>query len=92
VHQGEVFCTMMSKYAMALYETPELRRNLDRCIETFTIQRFRELMSVKSDAYRKSPEELVKVIRDPIPKLIDDDLFVAPTVMAGLGPAMTVAS
>jgi hypothetical protein len=39
----------MSKYAMALYETPELRRNLDRCIETFTIQRFRELMSVKSD-------------------------------------------
>jgi hypothetical protein len=32
------------------------------------------------------------VIRDPIPNLIDDDLFVAPTVMAGLGPAMTVAS
>lgn len=37
---------------MALYEMLELRRNLDRCIETFTIERFRELMSIKPDAYR----------------------------------------
>jgi hypothetical protein len=37
---------------MALYEMLELRRNMDRCIETFTIDRFRELMGVKADAYR----------------------------------------
>ena len=45
--KAEVFCAMKSKYAMALYEMLELRRNLDRCIETFTVERFRELMSVK---------------------------------------------
>jgi hypothetical protein len=43
---------MKSKYAMALYEMLELRRNMDRCLETFTIDRFRELMGVKADAYR----------------------------------------
>jgi plasmid replication initiation protein len=43
---------MKSKYAMALYEMLELRRNLDRCVETLPIDRFRELMSVKPDAYR----------------------------------------
>jgi hypothetical protein len=50
--KAEVYCAMRSKYAMALYEMLELRRNLDRCIETFTIERFRELMSIKPDAYR----------------------------------------
>jgi hypothetical protein len=50
--RAEVYCAMRSKYAMALYEMLELRRNLDRCIETFTIERFRDLMSVKPDAYR----------------------------------------
>jgi hypothetical protein len=50
--KAEVFCAMKSKYAMALYEMLELRRNMDRCIETFSIDRFRELMGVKPDAYR----------------------------------------
>src|SRR5277367_3677403 len=50
--RAEVYCAMRSKYAMALYEMLELRRNLDRCIETFSIERFRELMSIKPDAYR----------------------------------------
>jgi hypothetical protein len=50
--KAEVFCAMKSKYAMALYEMLELRRNLDRCLETFTIDRFRELMGVKPEAYR----------------------------------------
>jgi hypothetical protein len=50
--KAEVFCAMKSKYAMALYEMLELRRNLDRCVETFTIERFRELLSVKPEAYR----------------------------------------
>jgi hypothetical protein len=41
---------MKSKYAMALYEMLELRRNLDRCVETFMVDRFRELLGVKADS------------------------------------------
>ena len=29
-----------------------LRRNMDRCIETFSIEKFREMMSVKLNTYR----------------------------------------
>jgi hypothetical protein len=43
---------MRSKYGMALYEVLELRRNMDRCIETFTVDRFREMLGVRQDAYR----------------------------------------
>jgi hypothetical protein len=50
--KAEVFCAMRSKYGMALYEMLELRRNMDRCIETFTMDRFRELLGVRPDAYR----------------------------------------
>jgi hypothetical protein len=50
--KAEVYWAMRSKYAMALYALLELRRNLDRCIEAFTIEQFRELMSIKPDAYR----------------------------------------
>ena len=50
--KAEVFCAMRSKYGMALYEMLELRLNMDRCIETFTIDRFRELLGVKPQAYR----------------------------------------
>jgi plasmid replication initiation protein len=47
---------MKSKYAMALYEMLELRRNMDRCIETFPIERFREVLGVKADAYKLGPD------------------------------------
>jgi len=50
--KAEVFCSMKSKYAMALYEMLELRRNMDRCIETFALDRFRELLGVKASAYK----------------------------------------
>lgn len=50
--KAEVFCAMRSKYAMALYEVLELRRNMDRCIETFSIERFREMMGVRADVYK----------------------------------------
>ena len=43
---------MTSKYAMALYEMVQLRANLDRCIETFPIDRFRDLLAVKADTYK----------------------------------------
>jgi plasmid replication initiation protein len=50
--KAEVFCAMRSRYAIALYEALALRRNMDRCIETFPIDRFRELLAVKADTYK----------------------------------------
>jgi hypothetical protein len=54
--KAEVFCAMKSKYAMALYEMLELRVNMDRCLETFSIDRFRELLGVKPDTYKLGPD------------------------------------
>src|SRR3984885_490445 len=54
--KAEVFCAMKSKYAVALYEMLELRRNMDRCVETFAIDRFRELLGVKADTYKLGPD------------------------------------
>jgi Initiator Replication protein len=54
--KAEVFCAMKSKYAMALYEMLELRRNMDRCVETFSIDRFREMLGVKTDTYKLGPD------------------------------------
>jgi hypothetical protein len=50
--KAEVFCAMRSRYAIALYEALALRRNMDRCLETFSIERFREMMAVKADTYK----------------------------------------
>jgi hypothetical protein len=44
--KAEVVCAMTSKYAIALYEVVQLRANLDRCIETLPIDRFRDLLGV----------------------------------------------
>src|SRR3984885_2784643 len=44
--KAEVVCSMSSKYAIALYEMVQLRANMERCIETFPLARFRELMGV----------------------------------------------
>ena len=45
--KAEVVCAMTSKYAIALYETVQLRANMDRCVETFSLSRFRDLMGVR---------------------------------------------
>jgi len=50
--KAEVFCAMRSRYAIALYEALALRRNMDRCIETLPIDKFRELLAVKADTYK----------------------------------------
>ena len=50
--KAEVFCAMRSRYAIALYEALALRRNMDRCIEVFSIERFREIMAVKANTYK----------------------------------------
>jgi hypothetical protein len=54
--KAEVVCAMTSKYAMALYELVQLRSNLDRCIETFPIDRFRDLMGVPPGRSRRGPD------------------------------------
>jgi plasmid replication initiation protein len=51
--KAEIVCSMTSKYAIALYELIQLRANLDRSVETFTIERFRELMGVPPKSYER---------------------------------------
>src|SRR5450759_4721451 len=40
--KAEVVCSMTSKYAIALYELLQLRAKMERSVETFRIDRFRE--------------------------------------------------
>jgi hypothetical protein len=54
--KAEVVCAMTSKYAIALYELLELRANMDRCIETFPIARFRDLLGVPPGAYEQGTD------------------------------------
>jgi hypothetical protein len=49
--KAEVVCAMTSKYAIALYEMVQLRAKMDRCVETFPITHFRELLGVPPGAY-----------------------------------------
>jgi hypothetical protein len=60
--KAEVVCAMTSKYAMALYELVQLRANLDRCLEIFPVDRFRELLGVKPGAYTNGKDFRRKVI------------------------------
>ena len=55
---------MTTKYAIALYELLQLRANMDRSIETFPIERFRELMGVPPKTYARADNFQRKVI-DP---------------------------
>ena len=54
--KAETVCYMTSKYAIALYEMIQLRGGLDRCVETFPIDRFRDLMGVPKGAYQQGPD------------------------------------
>jgi len=49
-------CAMTSKYAIALYEMVQLRGGMDRCVETFPVDRFRDLMGVPKGAYQQGPD------------------------------------
>ena len=55
---------MTSKYAIGLYELLQLRANMERSIETFPIERFRELMGVPPETYARADNFQRKVI-DP---------------------------
>jgi plasmid replication initiation protein len=58
----EVTYAMGSKYAIALYELVCLRINLNACLETFSIERLRELLGVPPGAYSDGQDFKRKVI------------------------------
>jgi hypothetical protein len=51
-----------SKYAIALYEMVCLRANLDRCVETIEMNRFRELLGVPPGAYERADNFMRNVV------------------------------
>src|SRR5882757_9591595 len=62
----EISYAMTSKYAIALYEMVCLRANLDRCVETIDIGKFRELLGVPSGAYDRGLDFQRKVIEPAV--------------------------
>src|SRR5580700_7724480 len=62
--KAEIVCSMTSKYAIALYELIQLRANMDRSIETFPVERFRELLGVPPGTYARADNFQRKVL-DP---------------------------
>ena len=61
--KAEIVCAMTSKYAMALYEQVQLRANLNRCVETIEIGRFRDMLGVPPGTYKLGPDFLRFVIK-----------------------------
>ena len=60
--KAQVVCAMTSKYAIALYELVQLRANLQRCVETFPIDRFRDLMGVPPGKLLRGPDFIRRVL------------------------------
>lgn len=58
----EISYAMTSKYAIALYEMVCLRANLDRCVETIDMGKFRELLGVPPGAYDRADNFMRNVI------------------------------
>ncbi len=64
--KAEIVCAMSSKYAIALYELVQLRANMDRCIEHFALDRFRDLLGVPPDAYERGNDFIKRVIEPAV--------------------------
>jgi len=62
--KAEVVCSMTSKYAIALYELIQLRASMERCVESFPIDRFRDLLGVPPGTYGRADNFQRKVL-DP---------------------------
>ena len=62
--KAEIVCSMTSKYAIGLYELIQLRANMDKSVETFPIDRFRELLGVPPGTYARGDNFQRKVL-DP---------------------------
>ncbi len=57
---------MSSKYAIALYELVQLRGNMDRCVESFALDRFRDLLGVPPGAYERGNDFIKRVIEPAV--------------------------
>ncbi|WP_234732416.1 replication initiation protein, partial [Acidocella facilis] len=64
--KAEVVHAMSSKYAIALYELLRLRANMDNCVETLPIDRFRALLGVPPGTYADGANFLKKVIEPAV--------------------------
>lgn len=64
--KAEIVCAMSSKYAIALYEMVQLRGNMDRCIENFVLDRFRDLLGVPPGAYERGNDFIKRVIEPAV--------------------------
>jgi hypothetical protein len=64
--KAEIVCAMSSKYAIALYEIVQLRGNMDRCIENFALERFRDLLGVRPGAYDRGNDFIKRVIEPAV--------------------------
>lgn len=64
--KAEVVCAMTSKYAMALYELVQLRSSLDRCIEQFSLERFRDLLGVPPGKLTRGPDFERRVVEPAV--------------------------
>jgi len=60
--KAEIVCAMTSKYAIALYELIQLRAGLDRCVERFSLERFRDLLGVPPGKLTRGPDFERRVI------------------------------
>lgn len=61
--KAEIVCAMTSKYAMALYEQVQLRANMNRCVETIEIGRFRDMLGVPPKSYKLGPDFMRFVLK-----------------------------
>jgi len=64
--KAEIVCAMSSKYAIALYELVQLRVNMDRCVESFVLDRFRDLLGVPPGAYERGNDFIKRVIEPAV--------------------------
>lgn len=60
--RAEVVCSMTSKYAIALYELIQLRAKMDRTVEVFPVERFRDLLGVPPGSYQRGNDFARKVV------------------------------
>lgn len=60
--RAEIVCSMTSKYAIALYELIQLRAGLEKSVDVFSIDRFRDLMNVPPGKLLRGPDFMRRVI------------------------------
>ena len=81
-----VMFAFSTKYALALYEALCLRRNLDRTVEEFTVEEFREVLGVAPDKLKAFPQLNQSAVRPAIEEinaLSDFNIVVEPIRKGG---------